>query len=591
MKKSNPDMELSTDTRILMRRIIRNYLKPYVSILLLAFVLMVISAAMTGTLALLMEPVIDDVFTDQNENMLWVVAVAVFVSFAVRGMTTYGHSVLLNKVGQRIVANIQRDLFSHIMILDLAFFQNMKSGQLLSRVVSDASVMRKSMTESLMGIGKNAITLFILIGVMFYQDWKLALIALVVFPVAAGFVVKIGRRLRKVSSHAQHELGDLATDLTQAFQGVRHVKAYGMVDHEKSRVNRGVEKLYKLTVKGFRVSALTTPLSELLSGLAIVTIIVYGGYQVIAGESTAGQLFSFITAFMLAYEPMKKLAKLNNVLQIGLAAADRVFRILDIRPEIKDQQAAKELKTKDYTITFENVSFSYPDGTKALEDLELVVPSGKTVALVGSSGSGKSTIINLIPRFYDVQAGAIKIGGHDIREVTLGSLREHMALVSQEVTIFNDTLFDNIAYGAPGVTRAQVIEAAKSAAAHEFIEKLPEGYDTFVGEQGVKLSGGQRQRIAIARAMLRNAPILLLDEATSALDNESERLVQKALDRLRAGRTTLVVAHRMSTIKNADYIYVLKNGHVQEEGRHNQLLLNKQGSYSKLYGAEFKETA
>ncbi|MGM0422632.1 MAG: ABC transporter ATP-binding protein, partial [Pseudomonadota bacterium] len=470
------------------------------------------------------------------------------------------------------------------------FFQKMKSGQLLSRVISDATVMRSSVAESLMGVGKNSITLLILIGVMFYQDWKLTLIALVVFPLAAIFVMKLGRRLRKVSSHAQHELGDLSTDLTQAFQGVRHVKAYGMIEHENDRVNNGVERIFKLTVKGFRVSALATPLSEMLSGLAIVTIIVYGGYQVIAGESTAGQLFSFITAFLLAYEPMKRLAKLNNILQIGLAAADRIFNILDIEPHVKDEPDAKPLVTDNYTVSFENVSFSYPDGTEALEDVNISAPSGKTIALVGSSGSGKSTIINLIPRFYDVQAGAVKIGGTDIRDVSLKSLRSNMALVSQEVTIFNDTLHDNIAYGTPQATREQVIEAAKSAAAHDFIVKLPEGYDTIVGEQGVKLSGGQRQRVAIARAMLRNAPILLLDEATSALDTESERLVQNALDRLREGRTTLVVAHRMSTIKNADYIYVLQGGKVVEEGGHNQLLIQK-GVYSKLYGMDFKETA
>jgi subfamily B ATP-binding cassette protein MsbA len=555
-----------------------------------ATVLMVLAAAMTGTLAKLMEPIIDDVFTSQNEDMLWPVALAVFGAFAIRGLATYGHSVMLNKVGQRVVADIQRDLFAHIMTLDLGFFQKMKSGQLLSRVISDATVMRSSVAESLMGVGKNSITLLILIGVMFYQDWKLTLIALVVFPLAAIFVMRLGKKLRKVSSHAQHELGDLSTDLTQAFQGVRHVKAYGMIGHENDRINNGVEKIFKLTVKGFRVSALATPLSEILSGLAIVTIIVYGGYQVIAGESTAGQLFSFITAFLLAYEPMKRLAKLNNVLQIGLAAADRIFSILDIQPHVKDEPGAKSLVTDDYTIGFEQVSFSYPDGTEALENVDISVPSGQTIALVGSSGSGKSTIINLIPRFYDVQGGAIKIGGTDIRDVSLQSLRSNMALVSQEVTIFNDTLHDNIAYGTPLATREQVIEAAKSAAAHEFIIKLPEGYDTIVGEQGVKLSGGQRQRVAIARAMLRNAPILLMDEATSALDTESERLVQNALERLREGRTTLVVAHRMSTIKNADYIYVMEDGKVVEEGRHNQLLLKK-GIYSKLYGMDFKETA
>ncbi len=579
----------ATDSRALIRRLAKTYLKPYVPTLSISVGLMVIAAAMTGAMAKLMEPVIDDVFTAQDESMLWPVAIAVFLTFAIRGIATYFHSILLSKVSQRIVADIQNDLFSHIMSLDMGFFQELKTGQLLSRMTSDATVMRSSVTETLLGVFKNSITLVILVAVMFYQDWKLALIALVIFPIVAGLVVKLGRKLRHVSSSAQSQLGDLATDLTQAFQGVRHVKAYGMVDYEKSRINNTVERIYKLTFKGLRTSALTTPISEILSGLAIVTIIIYGGFQVIAGESTAGQLFSFITAFMLAYEPMKRLAKLNTIMQVGLSAADRIFNVLDTKPKIIDYKEAHEMRADSYTITLDNISFVYPDGTEALHNVNIEVPEGKTVALVGPSGSGKSTIINLIPRFYDVDKGAIKIGDTDIRDITLDSLRKNMALVSQEVTIFNDTVLDNIKYGTPDATVEDVIKAAKDAAAHEFIEGLPDGYNTVVGEQGIKLSGGQRQRVAIARAMLRNAPILLLDEATSALDNQSERLVQNALDRLQEGRTTLVVAHRLSTIINADMIYVLKDGEVVEKGKHQKLLLQKKSVYSKLYGVEFQE--
>ena len=582
--------DTATDTKALMARIIKTYVRPYVPMLGLALFLMMISAAMTGALAKLMEPIIDDVFTEQNENMLLPVALAVFGAFALRGFATYGHSVLVNKVGQRIVANIQNDLFAHIMLLDMSFFNDMKSGQLLSRMTSDATVMRSTVAESLMALGKHILTLAVLIGVMFYQDWLLTLIALFVFPAAGYVVVRIGKKLRSVSTDTQQELGDLSTDLTQAFHGVRHIKAYGMYEHEKSRINKSVENLFKLNYKIYRVSALSTPLSEVLSGLAIVTIIVYGGYQVIDGESSAGKLFSFITAFMLAYEPMKRLAKLNAHLQIGLAAADRIFKLLDKIPGIKDYPDARPFKSDDYTIDFENISFAYPDGTEALNEVSIHVPSGKTVALVGASGSGKSTLINLLPRFYEVTHGAIKIAGHDVRDFTLESLRKNMALVSQEVTIFNDTVFDNIAYGTIDAKAEDVIKAAQLAAAHDFIEALPEGYNTIVGEQGVKLSGGQRQRIAIARAILRNAPILLLDEATSALDQESERSVQEALDNLQEGRTTLVIAHRLSTIMNADRIYVLKDGKVVEEGRHNELLLKK-GVYSNLYGSEFRDQA
>lgn len=585
------DSEDQSHTKALMGRIFSTYVRPYVGVLMLAMLFMFIAAAMTGALAKLMEPIIDDVFTSQDQSKLWPVALAVLGTFVLRGFATYGHSVLLNKVGQRVVANIQSDLFAHTMKMDLAFFHEMKSGQLLSRIVSDATVMRNTVAESLMALGKHGITLIVLMGVMFYQDWKLTLISLFVFPSAAYVVIRLGKKLRRVSTDTQQELGDLSTDLTQAFQGIRHVKAYGMQNHEKGRINKGVENLFKLNYKIYRVSALTTPLSEILSGLAIVTIIVYGGYQVIAGESTAGKLFSFITAFMLAYEPMKRLAKLNAHLQIGLAAADRIFKVLDLKPAISDYPNVKPLNAKAFTIQFDAVSFAYPDGTQALQSVDINVPHGKTVALVGASGSGKSTMINLLPRFYDVQHGAVKIDDTDIRDVTLESLRANMALVSQEVTIFNDTVFDNIAYGTIDATTEDVIKAAKAATAHAFIENLPEGYNTIVGEQGVKLSGGQRQRIAIARAMLRNAPILLLDEATSALDTESERAVQDALDRLQDGRTTLVVAHRLSTIINADYIYVMQNGQIVEEGRHNDLLLNKKGFYARLYGTELHEVS
>ena len=353
--------------------------------------------------------------------------------------------------------------------------------------------------------------------------------------------------------------------------------------HEETRTKNVIEKIYKLMVKAYRVSALATPVSEILSGLAIVTIIAYGGVQVMEGNSTPGKLFSFITAFLLAYEPMKRLAKLNAIMQMGLAAAERVFSVLDTPPLILDKPDAKVLKTEKPEIVFTDVSFRYQDGTEALRDLSMVVPAGKTVALVGASGAGKSTVLNLIPRFYDVEQGSVKIDGMDVRDVTLESLRAHMALVSQEVSVFNDTVRENIAYGKPDASETEIIEAAKAAAAHDFISELPEGYETKLGEQGVKLSGGQRQRIAIARAMLKNAPVLLLDEATSALDTESERVVQQALDRLQRGRTTIVVAHRLSTIEHADLIYVLEGGKVVEQGSHADLVAQN-GVYARLQG-------
>ncbi len=574
----------------LIRRILVQYVRPYAGGLMLAVLLMLIAAAMTGAMAKLMEPIIDKVFTERNKEMLFPVAFSVMGVFVVRGLATYGHTVMMNRLAQRVIADIQRDMFGHLVYADLAFFHAQPSGALMSRFISDVNQIRTALTQSLTGIGKNVFTLLFLMGVMFYQDWKLTLISIFAFPAAAFFVARLGKKLRKVSANTQTETGQLTSMLGQAFQGSKHVKAYGMEEFEKRRVNQTIDRIFALMHRAFRVSATSTPISEALSGLAIVTIIVYGGMQVMAGESTAGKLFSFIAAFLLAYEPLKRLAQMNNVMQMGLAAVDRLYLLMDVPPAVADKPDAVALTTFNPTLVFDDVHFVYADGTAALRGVSFTAPAGKTVALVGESGSGKSTILNLIPRFYDVTSGSIRIDTADIRDVTLQSLRKNMALVSQEVAIFNDTIRDNIAYGTEGATDEQIIAAAKNAAAHDFIVELPQDYDTIVGENGVKLSGGQRQRISIARAMLRNAPLLLLDEATSALDTQSERLVQSALDRLQQGKTTVVVAHRLSTIMGADTIHVLKDGQIVESGTHDELLA-KGGAYGRLYGTLIKESA
>lgn len=577
-----------TATWPLVRRLGLQYVVPQIKGVFVALGLMLIAAAMTGAMAKLMEPIIDQVFTARNQTMLWPVALAVFAVFAVRGFATYGYSVLMNRMGQRVVSDINRDMFAHLVYADLAFYHGQQSGQLLSRFISDTALIRTAIVETLLGAGKNTFTIIALMVVMFYQDWKLSLISVFVFPTAAYVVSRLGKKLRKVSTSMQMETGDLTSMLNQSFQGARHIRSYGTEEFEKNRINQVIENIFRLMNRAFRVSAIATPMAEMLSGLAIVTIVLYGGYRVIDGESTAGQLFSFITAFLLAFEPMKRLAKLNNILQMGLAAADRLFIMIDQKPEIIEKKEAATLHVENPLVSFEKVSFSYADGSEALHDVTFTVPAGKTAALVGESGAGKSTILNLLPRFYDVTSGAIKINGQDIRDVTLKSLRKNMALVSQEVAIFNDSIRDNIAYGTEGATDEEVMAAAKAAAANDFIMELPEGYMTRVGENGVKLSGGQKQRISIARAMLKNAPILLLDEATSALDANSERWVQSALEKLRQGRTTIVVAHRLSTIMNADIIYVIAEGKIVEEGMHQQLLA-RGGHYARLYGGLMKE--
>lgn len=586
----SPDVAKSSNARhvptgVLLRRIAGSYLRPHVWRLISALFWMTVAGAMTGAMAKLMQPVIDDVFEAKDRARLYQVAAAVFASFALRGLATYLHSVQMNKIGQRIVADIQRQMYEHLLHADLAFFHATSAGQLISRVVNDVGQMRSAVAEGLTSIGKGTITLLVLIGVMFVQDWLLALVSFVAFPIAAWLVARIGKRLRRVASSTQAELGYFSTVLNQTFQGARHVKAYGMEEYELGRVSAIIERLFGLAHKGFRVGAMSQPITEALSGFAIVTVIIYGGFQVMEGARTTGALFSFITAFLLAYEPMKRMARMNGQMQMAFAAAERVFDLLDTPPSIVDRPGAGQLAPARYDIRFEAVDFSYGPDIPALHHVDIEIPAGQTVALVGSSGAGKSTVLNLIPRLYDVDGGRVAIGGVDVRDVTLASLRSRIALVSQEVSMFDDTVRANIAYGHPDADHASVEAAARNAAAHDFILALPNGYDTIVGEHGVNLSGGQRQRLAIARAMLRNAPILLLDEATSALDTQSERLVQDALGRLQQGRTTLVIAHRLSTIVGADRIYVMDRGRVAEVGTHAELL-RLGGIYARLYSLQ-----
>ncbi len=572
----------------LIKRIARDYLSPYWGQLGVAVFFMAFAAGMTAVIAALMQPILDDVLYAGKSEMIIPVSLTVAAVFAARGVTTYIHTILMNKVGHYIVSDIQCGLFSHLMRLDMAFFHANPSGQLLSRVVNDVNVMRGAITGSLTGIGKSAFTLIFLIGVMFFRDWKLTLAAFIVFPLLSIFVIYIGRRLRKISKHMQSELGGLSDLLSQAFQGIRLVKAYRMEEYEVNKVSVAIHKVRDLNIKSIKVATLSTPVNDILVGMVFAAIIAYGGYEVMAGRTTAGNLASFIAAFTLAYEPMKKLARLNNTLQIGLGATERVFEMLDRKSPIQDKENPLTLDAGALDITLKDVEFSYDDtDSKAVSGVSFTAKAGQVTALVGASGSGKSTIMNLIPRFYDVRCGAVMVGGHDVRDLSRGSLRDNIAMVAQDITIFNDSALENIRYGRAGASDTDVYEAAKAAAAHEFIEGFDHGYQTILGEDGVKLSGGQKQRISIARAILRDAPILLLDEATSALDNESERLVQSALKELEKGRTTLVIAHRLTTVQAADQIIVLDQGRIAERGTHNDLLAAN-GVYAQMYKTGLK---
>ncbi|MEQ8391370.1 MAG: ABC transporter transmembrane domain-containing protein [Thalassospira sp.] len=572
----------------MVKRIVQDAVAPYFGKIVLALICMALMAGATGGYAYLMDPVINEVFVKKNSEMLIPVGVAVLFSFALKGFANYGQSVLMSYVGGRILADIQNKLYAHVIRLDIGFFHSTNTGKLITRFTSDITSMRAAVSVALTGFGKDLLTALVLIGVMFYQDWQLAIIAFTVFPAAILPIARLGKRMRKVSANTQQQIGEFATLLEQTFQGVRHVKAYGMEPYECSRMEKLVETVFKLSFKAQTVSARSSPIMETLGGAAITTIIIYGGSRVIDGASDPGSFFSFITALLLAYEPVKRLANINMSLQSGLAASQRVFMVLDLEPEIKDAPDATELNISGGNINFNKVSFAYNPEITALRDIDLEIKAGETVALVGPSGAGKSTILNLIPRFYDIDNGTISVDGQDIRDITLESLRKATALVSQEITLFDNTVRANIAYGRAGATEAEIEDAARHAAAHDFILQLEEGYDTIVGENGVKLSGGQRQRIAIARAMLKNAPILLLDEATSALDTESERHIQGALAELMKGRTTLVIAHRLSTIVDADKICVINNGRVTEQGKHEELLALG-GAYANLYNLQFSE--
>lgn len=577
-------------TPALVARLLRESIRPYLWWIVSALICMGLVASTTGAVAWLLGPVVDRVFVDKNQAMLWPLGGTVVIVYLIKGMANYGQTTLMSYVGQRIIADTQCRLYDHLSRMELAFFQRHPSGTLISRFTTDINMMRAAVSNALTAFGKDTLTLIILIGVMFFRDWQLAAVSFFIFPIAVLPIVRLGRRIRKVTVNTQEEMGLFTTLLGQTFQGARVVKAYGMEGYEQKRVRGLTENIFQLVFRAARVRALASPIMETLGGLATAVVIVYGGFRVIDGATTSGAFVSFLGALLLAYEPMKRLANLNASLQEGLAGAQRLFVLMDQDPEIVDRADAKALPVTGGAIQFDGVNFAYRADRPALDDISFAVPAGQMVALVGASGAGKSTIMNLIPRFYDVDGGRISIDGVDIRETTLASLRGALALVSQDITLFDDTVRANIAYGRADASENEIIAAATAAAAHEFITDLPEGYDTYVGEQGTKLSGGQRQRLAIARAMLKDAPILLLDEATSALDTESERQVQAALQELTKNRTSLVIAHRLSTVINADLIHVIDGGRLVESGTHTALLAEK-GVYARLHAMQFGDQA
>lgn len=567
----------------LLRRLLGEQVKPHLGSLALALVAMIVVAAMTAATAWLLKPAIDQVFTERDPYWTMMIPIAVVIVVVIKGVATYFEGTLMTSFGEKVIADTQIRLYSHLIHADLAWLHDMHSGKLISSFLFDATLLREAVTKALTGMVKDSLSLIFLTGVMFSMNWQFALIVCVIFPFVGLSTRRLGRKTRKSSAKGQQETGKLTTILSETFEGARMVKAYGMEQREIDRARRSVDTRLGHMMKVVRARAAASPTTEALGGIAVAVVIYIGG----SSETlTLGTLTAFIYAALTAYQPLKSLATMQTAMQEGLAAADRIFTILDIKPTIGERIDAKPLQVNGGEIRLDNVSFRYAADKTALYGVSLVVPPGRKAALVGASGAGKSTLLNLVPRFYDASEGSVRIDGQDVRDVTLASLRRSVALVSQELTLFDDTIRANIAYGRPEASQTEIENAARHAAAHDFIMALPQGYDTQVGENGVKLSGGQRQRVAIARAMLRDAPILLLDEATSALDTESERLIQVALGELMRGRTTLVIAHRLSTVIDADVIFVLDHGRLVEQGTHAELLA-RNGAYARLYATQF----
>jgi subfamily B ATP-binding cassette protein MsbA len=561
--------------------------KPHAVKFLIAMTCMIVVGATTSSLAFLVKPALDEIFLKKNAEMLKWIPLAVVGLYFLKGGCNYVQTILMNFIGQRIVADLREKLYRTIQTQSLAFFTKNPTGILMSRITNDVTYVQGAVSEAVTALLKDTSTLVCLIFVIFYRDWQLAIIAMLVFPIAIYPIAKFGQKMRQIATRTQVTVGSLTTLLQETISGTRIVKAFSMEEYENRRFAKENERLFRLNLKAVSINAISSPLMEFLGGLGISAIIFYGGYQVIHGQSTPGTFFSFLTALIMLYEPVKRLTNVNNTIQQGIAGAERVFAIIDLTPEIRNLPDASPLPRISREIAIRDVTFRYEE-TPVLKHINLTIGAGEVIAFVGMSGGGKTTLVNLIPRFYDVTQGAILIDGQDIRTVTVESLRGQIAIVTQQTILFNDTVKDNIAYGDIDRTDAEIVAAAKAANAHDFIMRLPTGYDTVIGEQGTKLSGGERQRISIARALLKDAPILILDEATSSLDSEAEIEVQDALENLMRGRTTLVIAHRLSTIRNADRIIVLVNGEIREEGTHESLLAC-QGEYCRLYNMQFKE--
>ena len=570
----------------ILSRLFKDSVKPYSLKLSSSFFFMIITALTTGLTAWILDPAIKMIFLEKNTQMLTIIPIAIIITLLIKGISTYWQTAILTDVGQRIIADTQVKMFSKITYSDLAWIQKNHSGKIISNFLYDVTLLQDSVSNSLANGVRDILTLICLIAVMYYQDWRLATVSLIAIPLVALLSKKLGKRMKKASTEGQVETGILATLLSENLDGTRVVKAYQQEEREIQKVSLSIYKRMHLIIKGIKTRAAASPFSEFLAGFGIAAALYYAGVRGIQGELALNEFVSFLGAMMLSFQPLKRLSAISTSIQDGFAAAVRIFNLMDQESYIKEADNANQLAITNGKIEFKDVSLSYEnDKNLALNSISLIIEPGKTTALVGPSGAGKSSCLNLIPRFYDPSNGSIEIDEQNIKHLTLDSLRSCISLVSQEPKLFDVSIKENISYGNTSASYNEIVDASKSAAAHEFIMSLPNQYETIVGEKGFSLSGGQKQRISIARAFLRDAPILLLDEATSSLDNESENLIQTAIKKLMQNRTTIVIAHRLSTIIDANKIAVFDSGKIVEIGTHQQLIKND-GLYSNLYKKE-----
>jgi len=566
----------------LVKRIFKTQIKRYIPELSLTFVFIILTSLTTAATAWLLDPAIKQIFEKKDTTMLYLIPLAIVFTFILKAFSVYGTRIITVKVGIKIITNIQILMAKKFLLSDISLITKKHSGNYLSNFTNDVGVLFGVLTGVVVTLFKETLTLIALLGLMFYHDWQLSMLAIVMIPIAALSSKNIGKKMGKKVNISLEAQDKFMKFLSELIKGSWLIKIYQKEEYELKKISIIIDEKFKAVRKVEQTRLGSGPIMEIISAIAIAIVVFFAGYRSMQGAITLGEFVSFLAALMLAYQPVRALAGINIGLQEGITAAKRVYEIIDQKNEIYQDENAPPLKLKNATIEFKNVNFTYPDGTQALRNLSAKIEGGTKVGLVGISGSGKTTFLNLIPRFYHLKNGSIFIDNQNINEINLSSLRKEISLVSQDVILFDDTIRENILYGNTFASNAEIIEACKFAAAQDFVEKLPNKYETIIGENGIKLSGGQKQRLSIARAILKNSSIILLDEATSSLDSESESVIQKAIENLTKNKTTIIIAHRLSTVMNCDKILVFENGQIIEEGKH-EFLVNNSSTYKKLY--------